>query len=101
MIVQNATEERRSRWELARDNGRAKADACQRKCADAFAVEFAAEITHLRARRRSVRDIPEILNRREVVWARGGMWAAGTVGRVFQRAQTLREGDRIDMASDA
>src|SRR6476659_7742878 len=74
VIVQNAAEERRVRWERARDIGRERANAIQRTRADDFALKLAPEIVSLRTRGNSLRDIANVLNQRGVVSARGRQW---------------------------
>jgi hypothetical protein len=74
VIVQNAEEERRLRWERARNVGRDKANAVQRARADAIAVELAPEVAVLRARGYSFRDIADALNKRGILSARGRQW---------------------------
>lgn len=70
VIVQNAEEERRIRWERARDIGREKANTVQRVRADALAAELVPGIAALRTRGCSLRDIADALNRRHSVGAR-------------------------------
>jgi hypothetical protein len=89
VIVQDANEERRTRWELARNVGRQRANATQRARADALACELAPEIIRLRARGRSYRDIACILDRLGIRPARGREWGAGQVWRLLYRARRV------------
>jgi hypothetical protein len=85
VIVQNAAEERRVRWEWARDAGRERANARQRARADARAIELAPEIAALRRRGRSFRDIADTLNKRGVRSARGRRWGPSQILRLLRR----------------
>jgi len=81
VIVQNAEEERRIRFERARDIGRERANAVQRARADAIAVKLAPEIAAFRARGSSFRDIADALNRHGVLSAPGPQWGPAQVRR--------------------
>jgi hypothetical protein len=88
VIVQNAKEERRIRFERARDIGRERANAVQRARADAIAVELAPEIAASRAAGSSFRDISDALNRQGIPSARGHQWGPAQVWRLLRRAET-------------
>jgi hypothetical protein len=87
LIVQNAVEERRVRWEWARAEGREKANAAQRDRADARAIELAPEIALLRVNGASFRGIARALNERGVLSARGSLWGPGQILRLLRRAK--------------
>lgn len=75
VIVQNAEEARRVRFERARNIGRGKANAGQRLRADALCHRAGgAEIANLRASGCSLRDIADALNKRGIPSARGRQW---------------------------
>jgi Recombinase len=87
VIVQNAEEERRLRWERARNIGRDKANAVQRARADNLAIALAPEIASLRRRGHSFRDIADALDRRGILSARGRQWGPAQVWRLLRRAE--------------
>jgi hypothetical protein len=86
-IVQNAEEERRLRWERARNIGRDKANAVQRARADNLAIALAPEIAAFRRRGYSFRDIADALDRRGILSARGRQWGPAQVLRLLRRAE--------------
>jgi hypothetical protein len=93
VIANNAEEERcildcaRShRMQLARDIGRARANAVQAARADAFAIEIAPVIVAIRADGIiSYRGIADALNRRGIASPRDGRWQASQILRLFRR----------------
>jgi len=85
VIVQDAEEERRIRFENARDIGREKANSVQRLRADELAVELAPEIWRLRASGCSLRDIADALNRRGIRSAQGHQWGPAQILRLLRR----------------
>ncbi len=87
MIVQHAQEERRLRWERARNFGREKANAVQRVRADNFALELALEIVVLRKRGYSFRGIAHVLNSQGISSARGRQFGPSQILRLLRRAQ--------------
>jgi hypothetical protein len=91
VIVQDAEEERRIRFERARDIGRKRANAVQRARADAIAVELAPEIAASRARGSSFRDIADALNTRGILSARGCQWGPAQILRLLRRAESLTQ----------
>jgi hypothetical protein len=88
VIVESIEEERRLRWERARNIGRDKANAVQRTHADNLAIALAPEIAALRRRGSSFRDIADGLNRQGVLSARGRQWGPAQVWRLLRRAET-------------
>jgi|HubBroStandDraft_6_1064221.scaffolds.fasta_scaffold1024959_2 hypothetical protein len=88
VIVQNAEQERRLRWERARNIGRDKANAVQRTRADNLAIALTPEIAALKRRGSSFRDIADGLNRQGVLSARGRQWGPAQVWRLLRRAET-------------
>jgi hypothetical protein len=88
VIVQNAEEERRLRWERARNIGRDKANAVQRARANNLAVALAPEIAVLRRRGNSFRDIADALNKKGILSARGRQWGPAQLWRLLRRAET-------------
>jgi hypothetical protein len=86
-IAQHADEERRLRWECARNIGREKANAGQRARADNFSLELALEIVVLRKRGCSFRGIADALNRHGILSARGREWGPGQILRLLRRVQ--------------
>jgi Recombinase len=87
VIVQNAEDERRLRWQRARNIGRDKANAVQRARADNLAIALTPEIAALRRRGNSFRDIADVLNRRGIPSARGRQWGPVQVLRLLRRAE--------------
>jgi Recombinase len=87
VIVPNALDERRLRWERARNIGRDKANAVQRARADNLAIALAPEIVALRRRGYSFRNIADALDRRGILSARGRRWGPAQVLRLLRRAE--------------
>jgi hypothetical protein len=88
VVVANAAEEQRLRWERARNIGRDRANAAQRVRADDFAAKLASEVGHLKTQGYSFRHIADALNKRGILSARGRQWGPAQVWRLLRRAET-------------
>ena len=86
MIVQNAAEEHSIRRVQAQRNGAMQANAFIAARADNRALTLAPEITELRARGHTFRQIAATLNERGIASARGRKWGPAQVLRLLRRA---------------
>ena len=86
VIVQDADEERRVRFENARDIGREKANSVQRLAPMNWPSNWRREITRLRSGGSSLRDIAAALNEHGIRSARGRQWGPAQILRLLRRA---------------